>query len=54
MKTSKLTKVRSIVVLIVAAILLELTTAIQYFSTRRVITQQMSEMAQRDLSETNH
>lgn len=45
---------RSVVVLIVAALLLELTTAVQYFATRRDITWQLTEMAQRDLSETNH
>ena len=45
---------RSIVVLVVAAMLLELTTAVQYFATRRDITWQLKEMAQRDLNETNH
>jgi serine phosphatase RsbU (regulator of sigma subunit)/anti-sigma regulatory factor (Ser/Thr protein kinase) len=54
MKTSSIVKMRSVVVLIVAALLLELTTAVQYFATRRDITWQLTEMAQRDLSETNH
>lgn len=45
---------RSILVLVVAAMLLELTTAVQYFATRRDITWQLKEMAQRDLNETNH
>ena len=39
--------------LIVAALLLELTTAMQYFSTRTGITRQMVEMAHRDLSESD-
>ena len=38
MKTSSIVKMRSVVVLIVAALLLELTTAVQYFATRRDIT----------------
>ena len=54
MATSRQAKIRSIAVLIVAALLLELTTAIQYFSTRSAINSQIKEMAQRDLSETNH
>ena len=54
MKTNRQTKVRSIVLLIVAALLLELTTAIQYYSTRRAITTQVTEMAQRDLRATCH
>ena len=53
MKASRLAKVRSILVLVAAALLLELTTAVQYFSTRRAITEQINEMAQRDLSSTN-
>ena len=54
MKTTKLTtRLSSIAVLIVAALLLELTTAMQYFSTRTGITRQMVEMAHRDLSESD-
>ena len=54
MKTTKLTtRLSSIAVLIVAALLLELTTAMQYFSTRTGITRQMVEMAYRDLSESD-
>ena len=53
MKTSRKNQLRSIAVLIIAALLLELITAVQYFSTRRGITMQMTEMAQRDLSATN-
>ena len=52
--TQQTTKWGSINVLIAAALLLEMTTAIQYFSTRRNITRQLTEMAQRDVSETNH
>ena len=54
MATSRQAKVRSIAVLIAAALLLELTTAVQFISTRRAISSQITEMAQRDLSETNH
>ena len=54
MNTSRHTKIRSIAVLVVAALVLELTTAVQYISTRRAITAQIKEMAQRDLSSTNH
>ena len=39
--------------MIAAALLLELTTAVQYYSTRSAITEQINEMAQRDLSATN-
>lgn len=53
-KTSRLTKLRSVVVIVVAAILLELTTAVQYYSTRSAIRQQLTEIAQRDLNETNY
>ncbi|MBR5067864.1 MAG: SpoIIE family protein phosphatase [Bacteroidales bacterium] len=52
--TQQTTKWGSINVLIAAALLLELTTAVQYFSMRRNITRQLTEMAQRDVSETNH
>ena len=54
MKTSRQAKIRSIAVLITAALLLELTTAVQFMSTRKAISSQIMEMAQRDLSETNH
>ena len=53
MDTSRQNQLRSILVLIIAALLLELVTAVQYFSTRRGITEQLTEMAQRDLSATN-
>ncbi|MBR5715065.1 MAG: SpoIIE family protein phosphatase [Bacteroidales bacterium] len=54
MKTTGLTtKLSSIAVLITAALLLELTTAVQYLSTRNGITRKLTEMAQHDLSETN-
>lgn len=53
MATSRQAKIRSITVLIVAALLLELTTAVQYISTRSAIGSQIQEMAQRDLSATN-
>ena len=53
MNSSQQTKIRSIAVLIVAAFLLELTTAVQFFSTRSAISAQIKEMAQRDLSATN-
>ena len=54
MKTTKLTtRLSSIAVLIVAALLLELTTAMQYFSARTGITRKMVEMAHRDLSESD-
>ena len=55
MKTTRqTTNLSSIAVLVVAALLLELTTAVQYFSTRSSITRQVTEMAQRDLSETGN
>lgn len=53
MNTSRHTKIRSIAVLVVAALLLELTTAVQYISTRRAITAQIKEMAQQDLTSAN-
>ena len=53
MNTSRQTKIRSIVVLVVAAIFLELTTAVQYISTRRAITAQITEMAKHDLTSAN-
>ena len=54
MNTSRQTKIRSIVVLVAAALLLEVTTAMQYVSGRNGITEQVNEMAQRDLDATNH
>ena len=54
MKTSRQkTWLNSIVVLVVAALLLELTSAVQYYSTRHSITGRLTEMAQQDLSETD-
>ncbi len=53
MSTFKLAKVRSVAVLVLAAVLLEATTAFQYISTRHAITAQIKEMAQRDLSSAN-
>lgn len=53
MNMSRLAKIRSVLVLVAAALLLELTTAVQYYSTRSAITEQINEMAQRDLSATN-
>ena len=40
-------------VLVIAALLLELTTAVQFFSMRRDVSKQLMEMAQRDLSTTS-
>ena len=40
----------SIVVIVIAAVLLEVTTAVQYFTAREGITQQLTEKAQRDLT----
>ena len=53
MNSSNLAKVRSIAVLVLAAVLLEATTAFQYISTRRAITDQIKEMAQQDLTSAN-
>ena len=53
METSRKNQLRSILVLVIAASLLELITAVQYYSTRKGITEQLMEMAQRDLSATN-
>ncbi|MBO4821316.1 MAG: SpoIIE family protein phosphatase [Prevotella sp.] len=53
METSRKNQLRSILVLVVAALLLELITTVQYYSTRKGITEQLMEMAQRDLSATN-
>ena len=46
MNMSRLAKIRSVLVLVAAALLLELTTAVQYYSTRSAITEQINEMAQ--------
>ena len=54
MQTTRQTKIRSIVVLIVAALLLELTTAVQFFSTRQGFSSQLSKMAQHNLDATKH
>ncbi len=54
MKIDKLDRFNSIVVLVIAALLLEITTAVQYFSTRASITKQVTEMAQHDVRETTH
>lgn len=51
MKINKQTKL-SIVVIVIAAVLLELTTAVQYFTTRQGISQQLTEKAQRDLNQS--
>ena len=53
MNTSRHTKIRSIAVLVVAALVLELTTAVQYISTRQAITAQIKEMAKQDLASAN-
>jgi serine phosphatase RsbU (regulator of sigma subunit) len=53
MNSSKHAKIRSITVLVLAAVLLEATTAFQYISTRRAITDQIKEMAQQDLTSAN-
>jgi len=53
MNSSNLAKVRSVAVLVLAAVLLEATTAFQYISTRRAITAQIKEMAQQDLTSAN-
>ncbi len=53
MKTTRQTTwASSITVLVAAALLLEMTTAVQYFSTRHGITNQLMEIARHDLSET--
>ncbi len=53
MKVSRKNQLRSVMVLVIAALLLELTTAVQFFSMRRNVSKQLMEMAQRDLSATN-
>ncbi len=54
MKMDKRDRLSSAVFLVIAALLLELTTAVQYYSTRHNITKQVTEMAQHDLSKTRH
>jgi hypothetical protein len=54
MKISRITKFQGVGVIIVAAILLEVTTAVQYFSIRSAISSQIEDMAQRNLRGTNH
>ena len=54
MKFSRILKFQGIGVIIAAAVLLELTTAVQYFSIRSAISSQIEDMAQRDLRGTNH
>ena len=51
MKLNQNTKL-SIVVIVIAAALLELTTAVQYFTTRDGISKELTEKAQRDLNES--
>jgi len=51
MKLKQHTKL-SIIVIVIAAVLLELTTAVQYFTTRQGISEQLTEKAQRDLNES--
>ena len=46
-------KKKGILLLIVAAVVLELTTALQFFSMRRGITDRLTEMAQQDLSDAS-
>ena len=53
MNTSRHTRIRSIAVLIVAALILEVTTAVQYYSTRSSVASVIMEMAQRDVSTIN-
>ena len=43
----------SILVIVVAALLLEANTALEFFSARRSFTEQLTEKAQRDLNESN-
>ena len=53
MNSSRHAKIHSIAVLIVAALILQVTMAVQYFSTRNAITSEIMEMAQRDVSTIN-
>ena len=46
MNSSRHAKIRSIAVLIVAALILQVTMAVQYFSTRNAITSEIMEMAE--------
>ncbi len=52
MKINNQTKL-SIVVIVIAALLLEANTALEFFSTRRSFNEQLTEMAQRDLNHSN-
>lgn len=54
MRSSRKIKLQGIGVIIAAAVLLEVTTAVQYFSIRSAISSQIEDMAQRDLRGTNH
>ena len=54
MGNSKKTFAGSIVVFIVAALLLELTTIIQFVHMRRSMDKQLTEMAQLDLSQVSY
>ena len=54
MKFLRNLKIQGIGVIIAAAALLEVTTAVQYFSIRSAISSQIEDMAQRDLRGTNH
>ena len=54
MNSSQQDKIGSIIVLIVAALLLEATTAVQYFSIRNAISENVAEMAQNNLTESDH
>ena len=50
MKINEDTKL-SIVVIVVAALLLQLNSALEYISTRRDFTEQLTEKAQRDVND---
>lgn len=54
MTTSRIFRLRSFLVLVVAVVLLELITAGQYYATRKGITEELTEMAQRDLNASSH
>ena len=43
----------SILVIVLAAVLLEANTALEFFSTRRSFNEQLTEKAQRDLNESH-
>ena len=44
MKVSRKNQLRSVMVLVIAALLLELTTAVQFFSMRRNVSKQLMEL----------